>query len=206
MKYAITSLTALAWTVTAVNAQVAVWGQCGGQNYSGSTTCAAGSTCVFSNPYYSQCLPNSQVTSTTTTTTTHTSSTSTRTSSTSSTSTKSTSTTTATGSTTTGACGTFGNPYESGYTTYLSPYYIAEVNAAIATQTDATLKTKSAKVAQIPNFTWFDTASKVPTLSTYLADAQSQSSKSIVQIVIYDLPNRDCHAKASNGEYLIANN
>ncbi len=28
----------------------------------------------------------------------------------------------------------------------------------------------------------------------------------LVQIVIYDLPNRDCHAKASNGEYTIANN
>ncbi|KAG8939865.1 Beta-glucosidase cel3A [Tulasnella sp. 424] len=87
-----------------------------------------------------------------------------------------------------------------------SPYYIAEVNAAIATQSSATLKTKSAAVAKIPNFTWFDTADKVPTLSTYLADAQSQSSKSIVQIVVYDLPDRDCHAKASNGEYHIANN
>ena len=24
--------------------------------------------------------------------------------------------------------------------------------------------------------------------------------------VIYDLPNRDCHAKASNGEFLISDN
>ncbi|KAG8954832.1 hypothetical protein FRC04_010314, partial [Tulasnella sp. 424] len=219
MKYTITSLAALAWTVTTVNAQVSVYGQCGGITYTGSTTCAAGSTCVYQNDYYSQCLPGTATTtktsssttstktsSTSSTKTSSTTTTSTKTSSTSSTKTSSTSTTTTTGSVTTGACGTFGNPYESGYTTYLSPYYIAEVNAAIATQTDATLKTKSAKVAQIPNFTWFDTASKVPTLSTYLADAQSQSSKSIVQIVIYDLPNRDCHAKASNGEYLIANN
>ncbi|PPQ70301.1 hypothetical protein CVT26_014586 [Gymnopilus dilepis] len=42
---------------TPVVSQVAVWGQCGGQYYSGPTTCAAGSTCVYSNPYYSQCLP-----------------------------------------------------------------------------------------------------------------------------------------------------
>ena len=28
----------------------------------------------------------------------------------------------------------------------------------------------------------------------------------VVQMVIYDLPNRDCHAKASNGEFTIANN
>lgn len=35
---------------------------------------------------------------------------------------------------------------------------------------------------------------------------QSSGTSYIVQIVIYDLPNRDCHAKASNGEYTIANN
>jgi cellulase len=35
---------------------VAKWGQCGGQNYSGSTTCVSGSSCKVQNPYYSQCL------------------------------------------------------------------------------------------------------------------------------------------------------
>ena len=28
----------------------------------------------------------------------------------------------------------------------------------------------------------------------------------MVQIVVYDLPDRDCAAKASNGEFSIANN
>lgn len=32
------------------------YGQCGGEYYTGSTTCAAGSTCVYSNQWYSQCL------------------------------------------------------------------------------------------------------------------------------------------------------
>ncbi|CAE6482588.1 unnamed protein product [Rhizoctonia solani] len=32
------------------------WEQCGGIGYSGPTTCVAGSTCVVSNQYYSQCL------------------------------------------------------------------------------------------------------------------------------------------------------
>jgi cellulose 1,4-beta-cellobiosidase len=32
------------------------YGQCGGIGYTGPTTCAAGSTCTVSNPYYSQCL------------------------------------------------------------------------------------------------------------------------------------------------------
>lgn len=40
-------------------AQSGAWGQCGGQGWSGATTCVAGYTCTFSNPWYSQCLPGS---------------------------------------------------------------------------------------------------------------------------------------------------
>ncbi|KAJ3521760.1 hypothetical protein NMY22_g12181 [Coprinellus aureogranulatus] len=36
---------------------VAVWGQCGGIGYSGSTTCDAGTTCTKLNDYYFQCIP-----------------------------------------------------------------------------------------------------------------------------------------------------
>lgn len=32
------------------------YAQCGGQGYTSCTTCAAGSTCQYSNPWYSQCL------------------------------------------------------------------------------------------------------------------------------------------------------
>jgi endo-1,4-beta-xylanase len=32
------------------------WGQCGGQGWTGCTTCEAGTTCKVSNQYYSQCL------------------------------------------------------------------------------------------------------------------------------------------------------
>jgi len=39
-------------------AGVAVWGQCGGMGWTGSTTCDSGSTCVYSNAWYSQCLPS----------------------------------------------------------------------------------------------------------------------------------------------------
>jgi len=46
---------------------VAVYGQCGGIGYTGSTTCASGSHCVVSNSYYSQCLPGSGSGSTPTT-------------------------------------------------------------------------------------------------------------------------------------------
>lgn len=40
-----------------VHAQSPIWGQCGGIGWTGATTCAAGSSCVLSGPYYSQCLP-----------------------------------------------------------------------------------------------------------------------------------------------------
>jgi len=35
---------------------VAQYGQCGGTGYTGSTTCASGFTCTYSNEYFSQCL------------------------------------------------------------------------------------------------------------------------------------------------------
>ena len=37
-------------------AQVALYGQCGGIGYSGSTVCAIGTTCYVQQAYYSQCL------------------------------------------------------------------------------------------------------------------------------------------------------
>lgn len=33
----------------------AQWGQCGGQGWTGPTTCQSPYTCHYSNPYYSQC-------------------------------------------------------------------------------------------------------------------------------------------------------
>ncbi|KAF5318025.1 hypothetical protein D9619_012023 [Psilocybe cf. subviscida] len=54
----------LAFVTLAVFAQqaaaaVPVWGQCGGQGWTGGTDCESGTTCVYSNAWYSQCLPGS---------------------------------------------------------------------------------------------------------------------------------------------------
>ncbi|KAK4032337.1 endo-1,4-beta-xylanase D [Parachaetomium inaequale] len=43
----------------AVLAQSPLWGQCGGQGWTGPTTCVSGSVCQKSNDWYSQCLPGS---------------------------------------------------------------------------------------------------------------------------------------------------
>jgi len=48
-----------------VSAQAPQYGQCGGQGWSGATTCTAGWTCTYSNPYYSQCLPGANTAPTT---------------------------------------------------------------------------------------------------------------------------------------------
>ncbi|KAJ7172052.1 cellobiohydrolaseII [Mycena filopes] len=178
-----------------VSAQSPVFGQCGGQGWTGPTTCATGSTCTFNNAFYSQCLPGSLGGGTTTpgggsgTTTPPTGT---------------TTTSAPTGSQTPAA----GNPY-TGHSIFLTPFYAAEVAAAAANITDATTKAKALSVAKIPTFTWFDTAAKVPDLGTYLASASAQGKSSgtpsLVQIIVYDLPDRDCAAAASNGEYSIAN-
>lgn len=56
-----------------------------------------------------------------------------------------------------------------------------------------------------------DTASKVPLMGTYLANIRALNKAGanppvVGQFVVYDLPDRDCAAAASNGEYTIANN
>uniref|UniRef100_UPI00383BF73D Glucanase n=1 Tax=Phanerodontia chrysosporium TaxID=2822231 RepID=UPI00383BF73D len=101
------------------------------------------------------------------------------------------------------------NPW-TGFQIFLSPYYANEVAAAAKQITDPTLSSKAASVANIPTFTWLDSVAKIPDLGTYLASAsalgKSTGTKQLVQIVIYDLPDRNCAAKASNGEFSIANN
>ncbi|KAK6347275.1 hypothetical protein TWF696_007347 [Orbilia brochopaga] len=83
-----------------VSAQQSAYGQCGGVNWTGPTTCVSGWTCVYSNDYYSQCLQATGVTTAKTTT---------KTTSTKTTSTKTTTTKTTTKATTTTAGGGSGS-------------------------------------------------------------------------------------------------
>ncbi|EWG55586.1 hypothetical protein FVEG_13568 [Fusarium verticillioides 7600] len=45
-------------TENAASAEVAAWGQCGGNNWAGATKCASGTKCIKQNDYYSQCVAN----------------------------------------------------------------------------------------------------------------------------------------------------
>ena len=64
MKAFIAGLLALAGSATA---QQPAWGQCGGRDWTGPTTCVSGYVCQYSNEWYSQCVPGTATTVTTTT-------------------------------------------------------------------------------------------------------------------------------------------
>lgn len=49
-------------------------------------------------------------------------------------------------------------------------------------------------------------AAKVPDIASLVSGAQQAGGKALIPLVVYDLPDRDCAALASNGEYSIANN
>lgn len=51
--------------IGAAQAQQTAWGQCGGTGWTGLTTCVSGYHCVYSNDWYSQCLPGSDSATTT---------------------------------------------------------------------------------------------------------------------------------------------
>jgi cellulose 1,4-beta-cellobiosidase len=99
------------------------------------------------------------------------------------------------------------NPY-TGATVYKNPDYAAKVQTSIDQTTDANLRTKMAAVAQIPSYVWLDRMAAIAGSATETglqehldnALAQKGSGPIIAQFVIYDLPGRDCHALASNGE------
>jgi len=106
------------------------------------------------------------------------------------------------------------NPY-AGATVYVSPDYAAEV--ATAEASEPSLAGKMATVAKNPTFVWLDHIGAIAGGSANsgrlglqghinAAVAQANGAEIVVQLVIYDLPDRDCAALASNGELSIAGN
>jgi cellulase/cellobiase CelA1 len=108
-----------------------------------------------------------------------------------------------------------GNPY-AGARGYVNPEYAANVRAS-ADQEGGTVGDRIRQLASLPTAVWLDRIAAVtggPGVTMTLADhldaalAQQQSGGPpvVVTIVVYDLPNRDCAALASNGELLVSEN
>ncbi|TDZ49557.1 Exoglucanase 2 [Colletotrichum trifolii] len=194
----------------------AAWTQCGGNNWSGATCCASGSSCSIVNEWYSQCIPGAAPPPAATSTV-RTSSSTVRVSSTSTagvssrTSSVLPGTTTRPGTTTTGPAPTggatyTGNPF-SGVNLWANSYYASEISTLAIPSLSPALATAAAKVAEVPTFMWMDTRAKVPLVDATLADirrANQAGGNYAGQFVVYDLPDRDCAAAASNGEFAIA--
>jgi cellulose 1,4-beta-cellobiosidase len=107
------------------------------------------------------------------------------------------------------------NPY-SGADGYINPDWSAQVQSE-ASSTGGTLGQQMSRVAQQPTAVWLDRIAAVTggsgvtrTLTGHLDAAVQQDSANgsrplVITIVVYDLPNRDCAALASNGELTVTN-
>jgi cellulose 1,4-beta-cellobiosidase len=99
------------------------------------------------------------------------------------------------------------NPY-AGATQYVNPTWAASVESAATRAGDATLAAKMHTVAKQPTAVWMDRISAIAGnvdgngLKFHLDNALAQkgSGPIVFNLVIYDLPGRDCYALASNGE------
>jgi cellulose 1,4-beta-cellobiosidase len=104
--------------------------------------------------------------------------------------------------TTTAPAAASGNPF-AGKDWYANPYYSSEIYTLAMPSLPASLKPAASAVAKVGSFVWMDTRAKIPLLETYLADMKTKNaagSKLMATFVVYDLPERDCAALASNGE------
>jgi len=96
-----------------------------------------------------------------------------------------------------------GNPF-TGRVFFRNPANQISYDESIATSSGI-VKENLIKMRNIPSAYWIDVKAKihgtgVRTLEGILADASSKKTAELETFIWYDLPNRDCHAKASNGE------
>jgi cellulose 1,4-beta-cellobiosidase len=95
------------------------------------------------------------------------------------------------------------NPFANA-TPFLNPDYTAEVQSQ-ASQDTGSLAAAESQVANYPTAVWMDKIAAITGdtthagLTTQLDRAESQGAN-LFEVVIYDLPGRDCAALASNGE------
>ena len=97
-----------------------------------------------------------------------------------------------------------GNPF-AGATQVVNPDYVAKVEATAKANLAEAQDIR--KVEAIPTAVWLDSIASVSAISKVLGIAKKEeagSGKPVVSVfVVYDLPNRDCSAKAAAGELAI---
>jgi len=83
------------------------------------------------------------------------------------------------------------------YKLHANNFYRKEIEEFAIPALDATSASKAKAVSEIGTFVWLDTIKNIERLEPALAEVPCDE---ILGVVIYDLPGRDCAAKASNGE------
>lgn len=85
---------------------------------------------------------------------------------------------------------------------YVDPSYGSKVSASIAAHPAAAAQLERLK--QLPTAVWIDRIAAVDRVPVVLEDVKkvaSRSGRNVLPVfVVYNLPNRDCSAKSSNGE------
>jgi len=93
------------------------------------------------------------------------------------------------------------NPF-AGTQYYLNPHYALEIDSSI--DANPSLTTELSTIKNFASAFWIDRMSVIDNVSTILTQARMQATQSgqqvMVALVVYDLPDRDCAAAASNGE------
>jgi cellulose 1,4-beta-cellobiosidase len=104
------------------------------------------------------------------------------------------------------AGGAGGSPF-AGQALYVNPSFQADIDSSIATAAAGAEKSNLETMRDVASAFWLDFKYKVTpgndsteSASGILKDASTASPVPMVTLIVYDLPNRDCHAKASNGE------
>ncbi|KAJ8606213.1 hypothetical protein CTAYLR_010496 [Chrysophaeum taylorii] len=98
---------------------------------------------------------------------------------------------------------------EAGGVFYVNPTYAANLDRTIANTRNADVAATLEAMKEVPSAYWIDVKSKISGNSTsdlrgILIDALRQDPVPLCVFIVYDLPNRDCHAYASRGEICCA--
>ena len=88
---------------------------------------------------------------------------------------------------------------------YVNPTFIDNIQKTISATSDPVALKNLELIREVPSAFWIDKREKIKgssldSLEGILADASKKSVKQTAVFIFYNLPNRDCNARASNGE------
>lgn len=96
---------------------------------------------------------------------------------------------------------------------FANPFYAGELNQTVASflaKNDTLNAARTRTVQQTGTFVWITTVSGLSLINQTINSARKEQrhtrKKQIVELVLYNLPDRDCSAGESSGEFSLENN